>query len=115
MLEVLGETDLLLSHLLDPPHLHGLFLLELLLLHEGLLGLLLLLEKLSLSDSSLLVVNLLLLLLFKLLLLLECLLLLSLLLDELVGSSTGLGPSDGRVIHHPTVGLLLPLGEQLST
>lgn len=70
MLEVLWEVNLLLRHLLDPPDLHALLLLELLLLHEGLLGLALLLELVSLLGRHLLVLDLLPLLLLKHLLLL---------------------------------------------
>ena len=70
VLEVLWEVNLLLRHLLDPPDLHALLLLELLLLHEGLLGLALLLELVSLLGRHLLVLDLLPLLLLKHLLLL---------------------------------------------
>ena len=115
MLEVLGEVDLLLGHLLDPPDLHALLLLELLLLHEGLLGLALLLELVRLPGRQLLVLDLLLLLVLKQLLLLGGQLLLGLLLDELVRHGSGVDAANGRLINNPTVSLLLPLIEELPT
>ena len=115
VLEVLGEVDLLLRHLLDPPDLHALLLLELLLLHEGLLGLTLLLKLVSLLGRHLLVLDLLPLLLLKHLLLLGGELLLGLLLDELVSHSSGVDAANSRLINNPTVRLLLPLVKELST
>ena len=115
MLEVLGEVDLLLRHLLDPPDLHALLLLELLLLHEGLLGLALLLELVRLLGRHLLVLDLLLLLLLEHLLLLGGELLLGLLLDELVRHSSGVDAANSRLINNPTVRLLFPLIEEFST
>ena len=115
MLEVLGEVDLLLRHLLDPPDLHALLLLELLLLHEGLLGLPLLLELVRLLGRHLLVLDLLLLLLLVHLLLLGGELLLGLLLDELVRHSSGVDAANSRLINNPTVRLLFPLIEEFST
>ena len=114
VLEVLREINLLLSHLLHLPDLHGLLLLELLLLHEGLLGFLLLLELLGLPDGGLLLEDLLLLLLLNQLLLLEGELLLCLLLDEVISEGAGLTSPDRIVINYPTLGLLLPLGEEFS-
>ena len=114
MLEVLGEVDLLLRHLLDPPDLHALFLLELL-LHEGLLGLPLLLELVRLLGRHLLVLDLLLLLLLEHLLLLGGELLLGLLLDELVRHSSRVDAANSRLINNPTVRLLFPLIEEFST
>merc|ERR550532_1840170 len=114
VLEVLRVVDLLLSHLLHFPDLHGLFLLELLLLHEGLLGLLLLLELLGLPDCGLLLEYLLLLLLLDQPLLLEGGLLLGLLLDEVISEGARLTSADRIVINDPTLGLLLPLGEEFS-
>ena len=114
VLEVLRVVNLLLSHLLHLPDLHGLLLLELLLLHEGLLGFLLLLELLGLPHCGLLLEYLLLLLLLDQLLLLEGGLLLCLLLDELVSKGAGLTSSDRIVINYPALGLLLPLGEEFS-
>ena len=114
VLEVLRVVDLLLSHLLHFPDLHGLLLLELLLLHEGLLGLLLLLELLGLPDCGLLLEYLLLLLLLDQPLLLEGGLLLGLLLDEVISEGAGLTSADRIVINDPTLGLLLPLGEEFS-
>lgn len=115
MLEVLGEVDLLLRHLLDPPDLHALLLLELLLLHEGLLGLPLLLELVRLLGRHLLVLDLLLLLLLEHLLLLGGELLLGLLLDEFVRHSSGVDAANSRLINNPTVRLLFPLIEEFST
>ena len=115
MLEVLGEINLLLSHLLYLPDLHGLLLFELLLLHECLLGLLLLLELLGLPHCRLLLEYLLLLLLLQQLLLLEGGLLLGLLLDELISEGAGLTSSDRIVIDYPTLSLLLPLSEEFSS
>ena len=115
VLEVLGEVDLLLGHLLDPPDLHALLLLELLLLHEGLLGLALLLQLVRLLGRQLLVLDLLLLLLLKQLLLLGGQLLLGLLLNELVRHGSGVDAANCRLINNPTVSLLLPLIEELST
>ena len=114
VLEVLREVHLLLSHLLDLPDLHGLLLFELLLLHECLLGLLLLLELLGLSGRRLLLEYLRLLLLLSQLLLLEGELLLGLLLDELISEGTGLTSPDRIVIDYPTLSLLLPLSKQFS-
>ena len=114
MLEVLGEVDLLLRHLLDPPDLHALFLLELL-LHEGLLGLPLLLELVRLLGRHLLVLDLLFLLLLEHLLLLGGELLLGLLLDELVRHSSRVDAANSRLINNPTVRLLFPLIEEFST
>ena len=115
MLEVLGEVNLLLRHLLDPPDLHALLLLELLLLDEGLLGLTLLLELICLPRRHLLLLDLLLLLLLKHLLLLGGELLLGLLLDELVSHCSGVDSSNSGLIHDPTVSLLLPLSKEFST
>ena len=112
MLEVLGIVNLRLGHLLDPAHLHGLLLLELLLLLEGSLSLTLLLKLLSLLGSHLLLLGLKLLLLLKHLLLLEGELLLGLLLDELVSSRVGVDTTNGGIINNPTGSLLLPLSEQ---
>ena len=114
MLEVLWEVNLLLRHLLDPPDLHALLLLELLLLHEGLLGFLLLLELLGLPDGGLLLEYLLLLLLLDQLLLLEGGLLLCLLLDEVISEGAGLTSTNRIVVNYPALGLLLPLGKQFS-
>ena len=114
MLEVLGEINLLLSHLLNLPDLHGLFLLQQLLLHKRLLGFLLLLELLGLPHCRLLLEYLLLLLLLQQLLLLEGGLLLSLLLDEVISEGAGLTSTNRIVVNYPALGLLLPLGKQFS-